>query len=254
MTSPMVDRRPRAKLASALSTIVVGVVFVIVVVDNADCASSLVPRGASFVPPPSKRIVARCPREGAVATTIIATPSSRRRPRDVVPRLARSPHGRGYSIHQGDNDDRDECDDGDGDSDDSGPSDAYLLNELRNARRDMFGTDVPSNDDLRAAARNSECEFLDAMRTQTEIFHRMKDDVGSDGACEAFMERIREADENVATVDDDNENDDGGGGGGGGGRSLIRRMMNRKDDDDDVAFGGPPDGITSLDTVDSSWQ
>jgi hypothetical protein len=228
MTSTIVDRRrPLAKVASVFSAIAV----LVVVVD----ASSLAPRSALFSLPPSKRIAPHNPR-GAVPTTI-ATPSSHHLPRDATPRLARSPDGGGDFIYRNDDDDE-----GGGDS---SPSDASLLSELRTARRDMFGMDVPSNDDLRAAAKNAENDFLRAMRRQTEIFKRMKDDVGSDMACKSFMERIREADDDAAIVDESYDDDCG--------RSLVRRMMGREDGDDEVAFRGPLDGITSVDNV-NSWQ
>jgi hypothetical protein len=87
-----------------------------------------------------------------------------------------------------------ECDDNDNhDKDKKLPTNESLLDELRNVRRKTFGVDVPMNDDLRTAAQNAERDFLLAMREQTSEFRQMKDDVGSEGACDAFMERIREA-------------------------------------------------------------
>jgi hypothetical protein len=125
-----------------------------------------------------------------------------------------------------DDGDRNDAND-DEEDDDSSPSNESLLGELRTARRDMFGADVPSNDDLRAAARKAECDFLAAMREESESFRKMKDDVGSDGACEAFMERIREA--------------------------YDAEIVDINDEDDNAAFGSPRDGITAQDDVDS-WQ
>jgi hypothetical protein len=88
-----------------------------------------------------------------------------------------------------------ECDNDNHDKDKKLPTNESLLDELRNVRRKTFGVDVPMNDDLRTAAQNAERDFLLAMREQTSEFRQMKDDVGSEGACDAFMERIREADD-----------------------------------------------------------
>jgi len=87
-----------------------------------------------------------------------------------------------------------ECD-GDNYDEDKLPTNESLLDELRNVSRKTFGVDLPTNDDLRTAAQNAERDFLLAMREQTSEFRQMKDDVGSEGACDAFMERIREADD-----------------------------------------------------------
>ena len=87
-----------------------------------------------------------------------------------------------------------ECD-GDNYDEDKLPTNESLLDELRNVSRKTFGVDLPMNDDLRTAAQNAERDFLLAMREQTSEFRQMKDDVGSEGACDAFMERIREADD-----------------------------------------------------------
>ncbi len=61
------------------------------------------------------------------------------------------------------------------------------------------------------------------------------------------MDRIREAGENVAIVDENEDDDDGGG------RALASRMTRRDEDDVNVVFGGPLDGISPVDDVDS-WQ
>ena len=87
-----------------------------------------------------------------------------------------------------------ECD-GDNYDEDKLPTNESLLDELRNVSRKTFGVDLPMNDDLRTAAQNAERDFLLA----TSEFRQMKDDVGSEGACDAFMERIREADDRAAT-------------------------------------------------------
>ena len=205
MTTSIIDRRSLAKLALAFSPV-------------AAANSAFAP---AFVIPPSKRN------------------SAHRAPDAVRARVGVGGGGGGGSLCDNDRND----DDNDrNDDDDSPSSNEALLDELRTARRDMFGADVPSNDDLRAAARNAESDFLSAMREQRESFRRMKDELGSDGACEAFMERIREADDGAfaAATDDDDD-----------GRSIVRRMMMRRDDDG--AMGSPLDGITADDDGDA-WQ
>ena len=216
MTTSIIDRRSLAKLALVFSPV-------------AAANSAFAP--AFVIAPSNRNSPHRAP--DAVAMTMTAA-----RP----PRALRAVGGGGEGGRLCDNDRND-----DDDGDDSPSSSEALLAELRTARRDMFGADVPSNDDLRAAARNAESDFLSAMREQTESFRRMKDELGSDGACEAFMERIREADDGAvaaaAAADDDDDDDDG--------RSIVRRMMMQRDDDG--TMGRPLDGITAEDDVDS-WQ
>ena len=220
MTTSIIDRRPLAKLALAFSPV-------------AAANSAFAP---AFVIPPSKRNSAhRAP--DAVAVTMTAA----RPPRALRARVGGGGGGGGGGGSRCDND-RNDDDNDRNDDDDSPSSNEALLDELCTARSDMFGADVPSNDDLRAAARNAESDFLSAMREQRESFRRMKDELGSEGACEAFMERIREADDGAfaAATDDDDD-----------GRSIVRRMMMRRDDDG--AMGSPLDGITADDDGDA-WQ
>ena len=67
--------------------------------------------------------------------------------------------------------------------------------ELSVMKRDMFGMDIPSNDELMAAAQNSENDFLAAMLEQTQQFQQIKVEEGSERACQVFMERIQADDE-----------------------------------------------------------
>jgi len=216
MTTSMIDRRSLAKLALAFSPV-------------AAANSAFAP---AFVVPPSKRNSPHRAPDAVAATMTAARP----------PRALRARVGGGGGGGSRRDNDRNDDDNDRNDDDDSPSSNEALLDELRMARRDMFGADVPSNDDLRAAARNAESDFLSAMREQGESFRRMKDELGSDGACEAIMERIREADDGAfaAAANDDDD-----------GRSIVRRMMMRRDDDG--AMGSPLDGITADDDSDS-WQ
>ena len=67
--------------------------------------------------------------------------------------------------------------------------------ELSMMKKDMFGMDIPSNDELMAAAQNSENDFLAAMLEQTQQFQQIKVEEGSERACQVFMERIQADDE-----------------------------------------------------------
>jgi hypothetical protein len=70
-----------------------------------------------------------------------------------------------------------------------------LYYELNKIKQDMFGTNIPSNDELTTAAQNSEADFLAAMLEQTQQFQQIKLNEGSERACEIFMERIQAEDE-----------------------------------------------------------
>ncbi|KAL3761260.1 hypothetical protein ACHAWU_007421 [Discostella pseudostelligera] len=78
--------------------------------------------------------------------------------------------------------------------DDSNNND-LLYYELNKIKQDMFGTNIPSNDELTTAAQNSEADFLAAMLEQTQQFQQIKLNEGSERACEVFMERIQAEDE-----------------------------------------------------------
>jgi hypothetical protein len=89
-------------------------------------------------------------------------------------------------INNNDDEDDDEIDDKNYES---------LHYELSVMKRDMFGMDIPSNDELMAAAQNSENDFLAAMLEQTQQFQQIKVEEGSERACQVFMERIQADDE-----------------------------------------------------------
>lgn len=91
------------------------------------------------------------------------------------------------------------------------PDDEALREELRRTKKELFGADIPTNDELRDAAKNAEDAFLAAMLEQTREFREIKSAEGSEGAVDAFMERIREEDERSRGG---NARDDGEAGGG----------------------------------------
>jgi hypothetical protein len=70
-----------------------------------------------------------------------------------------------------------------------------LLNELRDKKKETFGTDIPLNDELQQAAKNSENAFLAAMLEQTQSFKEIKSEKGGDAAVSEFRRRIQEGDE-----------------------------------------------------------
>mmetsp|Transcript_14106 Transcript_14106/g.23166 ORF Transcript_14106/g.23166 Transcript_14106/m.23166 type:complete len:195 (+) Transcript_14106:148-732(+) len=70
-----------------------------------------------------------------------------------------------------------------------------ILNELRDKKKEAFGTDIPSNDELQQAAKNAENAFLAAMLEQTQNFKEIKSELGGDAAVTEFRRRIQEGDE-----------------------------------------------------------
>lgn len=89
-----------------------------------------------------------------------------------------------------------------------------LLNELRNKKQHLFGTDIPQSDEFQKAAQNAENEFLSAMLQQRHEFQSIKKKEGSDKACEEFMKRIQisdeEASQNQSDMKESEEEDDRG--------------------------------------------
>jgi len=77
---------------------------------------------------------------------------------------------------------------------DDDESDA-LLNELRDKKKDAFGKDIPSSDELEQAAKNAENSFLAAMLEQSQTFKEIKSEKGGDAAVSEFRRRIQEGDE-----------------------------------------------------------
>ena len=67
-----------------------------------------------------------------------------------------------------------------------------LLNELRDKKKEAFGADIPSNEELQQAAKNAENAFLAAMLEQTQKFKEIKTEKGGDAAGSEFTRRIQE--------------------------------------------------------------
>lgn len=87
--------------------------------------------------------------------------------------------------------------DGDSESDTSYDDEESnsLLNELRDKKKETFGTDIPLNEELQQAAKSSENAFLAAMLEQTQNFKAIKAEMGGDAAVSEFRRRIQEGDE-----------------------------------------------------------
>ena len=88
-----------------------------------------------------------------------------------------------------------------------------LLDELRNTKKDLFGTDITHTQELQDAAQNSENAFLAAMLEQTQQFQQIKSNEGSEKAIDTFMGRIQEEDEAdkervEQQIKDENEEED----------------------------------------------
>jgi hypothetical protein len=67
-----------------------------------------------------------------------------------------------------------------------------LIRELRETKKQMYGADIPIDDEIKQATLNAENEFLAAMLEQTQQFNQIKSEQGSDRAVELFMCRIQE--------------------------------------------------------------
>lgn len=83
----------------------------------------------------------------------------------------------------------------DDDMTDDRHNDTIYHYEFSKMKKEMFGRDIPCNDELVTAAQNSENDFLAAMLEQTQQFQQIKLEMGSERACEVFMERIQAEDE-----------------------------------------------------------
>ena len=81
--------------------------------------------------------------------------------------------------------------------------------DLQKAKMKNFGRALPP-EQLRESAIQAESDFLTAMKETKKDFQKIKNEVGSDGAVDVFLERIRkEEEEENDDVDDDEDDDDG---------------------------------------------
>mmetsp|Transcript_11070 Transcript_11070/g.15593 ORF Transcript_11070/g.15593 Transcript_11070/m.15593 type:complete len:169 (-) Transcript_11070:9805-10311(-) len=90
-----------------------------------------------------------------------------------------------------------------------------FYHDLRKAKKDLLGADIPP-EQLKQSAEYAENEFLKAMKEATEEFQTVKEEMGSEAACDLFLGKIRkederrereEEDENEKTMDSDSNMD-----------------------------------------------
>lgn len=78
--------------------------------------------------------------------------------------------------------------------DDGFQDDTDFYRDLRQAKRQKLGGSIPQ-EQARKSAVQAEGEFLEAMRETKDEFQKAKLELGSDGAIDLFLERIKEEDE-----------------------------------------------------------
>lgn len=79
-------------------------------------------------------------------------------------------------------------------SEDAWENDADFYRDLGKAKLKKLGRSIPP-EQARKSAVEAEGDFLQAMREAKEEFRKAKEDLGSDGAIDLFLGRIREEDE-----------------------------------------------------------
>ena len=80
-------------------------------------------------------------------------------------------------------------------NDDDNEEDNAILNELRDKKKETYGTDIPQTDELQQAAKDAENAFLAAMLEQSQQFKEIKSEQGGDAAVSEFRRRIQKGDE-----------------------------------------------------------
>ncbi len=73
-------------------------------------------------------------------------------------------------------------------------NDDEFYRDLRRAKNQKLGRSIPP-EQAQESAVQAEGDFLQAMRETKDEFQRAKEELGSDGAVNLFLERIREEDE-----------------------------------------------------------
>ena len=89
--------------------------------------------------------------------------------------------------------------------------DEEFYRDLQSAKKDKLGAEIPP-EQLKESAKNAEEEFLQAMSKSREEFRSAKNELGSSGAIDMFLEKIREEDERREVernqVQDDHEDEE----------------------------------------------
>lgn len=82
----------------------------------------------------------------------------------------------------------------DDDDNDGDQNDADFYRDLRRAKKQKLGRSIPP-EQARESAVQAESDFLSAMRKTKDEFQKAKSELGSDGAIDLFLDKIREEDE-----------------------------------------------------------
>jgi hypothetical protein len=86
-------------------------------------------------------------------------------------------------------------------------NDDEFYRDLQKAKIKNFGGTLPPQQ-LRESAIQAEDDFLTAMKETKKDFQKIKNELGSDGAVDIFLERIRKEEEENDDDDDDDDDDD----------------------------------------------
>jgi hypothetical protein len=84
--------------------------------------------------------------------------------------------------------------------------DDFLAKSLQRAKNDILGAPIPP-EVQKETAKEAESAFLAAMRDVSEEFATAKDQLGSDGAVDLFLQKIEEEDRRNQQEEDDEEDD-----------------------------------------------
>ncbi|VEU36349.1 unnamed protein product [Pseudo-nitzschia multistriata] len=86
-------------------------------------------------------------------------------------------------------------------------SDTEFYRDLQRAKLDKLGRSIPP-DQVKQSAAQAEADFLRAMSETKDEFQKAKDELGSDGAIDLFLEKIREEDKRREEEKEDNDKDE----------------------------------------------
>lgn len=85
-------------------------------------------------------------------------------------------------------------------------SDKEFYDDLQRAKQEKLGGSIPP-EQARESAAQAESDFLQAMRETKAEFQKAKEELGSDGAVDLFLDRIREEEDEIREEEEDNKNE-----------------------------------------------
>jgi hypothetical protein len=113
--------------------------------------------------------------------------------------LSKQAHQHHYTIHHNINlhasNDNSDTSSSSSSYNDDNEEDNAILNELKDKKKETYGTDIPQTDELQQAAKDAENAFLAAMLEQSQQFKEIKSEQGGDAAVSEFRRRIQKGDE-----------------------------------------------------------